>query len=203
MIALTESRCLCTVGGCDKIRPLWRHYYTGCHAIWFWVDSNDVERISGSDGSAAFELSRIAMEDGLDDVGSVVILCNKQDLPGALSCEEITQRLGLANRPLRWPHVVLPACATRGEGLWEALAWTIDTLRNQGRSDPRAVRPFPLMLFSVLCSCCSCCSCCWSSGVDCPLILRLSRRTGRAASAATPGRPPRNVAAVVGCGRRT
>lgn len=34
------------VGGQDKIRPLWRHYFQNTDAIIFVVDSNDKERIS-------------------------------------------------------------------------------------------------------------------------------------------------------------
>merc|ERR1719229_1168052 len=33
------------VGGQDRIRPLWRHYYMGTNAIIFVVDSNDRERM--------------------------------------------------------------------------------------------------------------------------------------------------------------
>lgn len=33
------------VGGQDKIRPLWRHYFSNTHGIIFVVDSNDRERI--------------------------------------------------------------------------------------------------------------------------------------------------------------
>ncbi len=33
------------VGGQDKIRPLWRHYFSNTHGIIFGVDSNDRERI--------------------------------------------------------------------------------------------------------------------------------------------------------------
>jgi ADP-ribosylation factor protein 1 len=29
------------VGGQDKIRALWRHYYVGCDGVIFVVDSND------------------------------------------------------------------------------------------------------------------------------------------------------------------
>ena len=34
------------VGGRDKIRPLWRHYYLNTSALIFVVDSNDRERIN-------------------------------------------------------------------------------------------------------------------------------------------------------------
>ncbi|ETW16931.1 ADP-ribosylation factor 1 [Plasmodium falciparum Santa Lucia] len=33
------------VGGQDKIRPLWRHYYSNTDGLIFVVDSNDRERI--------------------------------------------------------------------------------------------------------------------------------------------------------------
>lgn len=43
------------VGGQDKIRPLWRHYFSNTHGIIFVVDSNDRERIV--DGTAAASAS--------------------------------------------------------------------------------------------------------------------------------------------------
>merc|ERR1712241_275628 len=38
------------VGGQDKIRRLWRHYYQGTQGVIFVVDSNDRERIDDSSG---------------------------------------------------------------------------------------------------------------------------------------------------------
>ena len=36
------------VGGQDKIRPLWRHYFQNTQGLIFVVDSNDRERVSGA-----------------------------------------------------------------------------------------------------------------------------------------------------------
>lgn len=36
------------VGGQDKIRPLWRHYYQNTQAIIYMVDSSDQERIEAA-----------------------------------------------------------------------------------------------------------------------------------------------------------
>eukprot|EP01084_Bolivina_argentea_P319746 554605_1 len=36
------------VGGRDKIRPLWRHYYQNTHGVIWVIDSNDRERIDDS-----------------------------------------------------------------------------------------------------------------------------------------------------------
>ena len=43
------------VGGQDKIRPLWRHYFTNTQGLIFVVDSNDRERIQ----EAAAELNKM------------------------------------------------------------------------------------------------------------------------------------------------
>jgi hypothetical protein len=32
------------VGGCDKIRPLWRHYFQNTDGVVFMVDANDRDR---------------------------------------------------------------------------------------------------------------------------------------------------------------
>jgi hypothetical protein len=50
-------------GGCDKIRPLWRHYYQNTTGVIFVVDSNDRERI----GEAREELYRMMAEPELND----------------------------------------------------------------------------------------------------------------------------------------
>ena len=54
------------------------------------VDSNDRERIS----EAADELQRFLNEDELQDC-IVLVLANKQDLPNAMSVEEVTDKMRL------------------------------------------------------------------------------------------------------------
>ena len=83
------------VGGQDKIRPLWRHYYTGTNGIIFVVDSNDSERLDDETGvSARDEIQQLLNNDELRDA-SLLVLANKQDLPNALKVSEIADRLGL------------------------------------------------------------------------------------------------------------
>merc|ERR1712217_801912 len=120
------------VGGQDKIRPLWRHYYTKTHTIIFVVDSNDRERIddfSGSDNSAKEELHRMLAEEELRDA-VVLVFANKQDLPNAMSVNEVTERLGLNQlRNRQW--YIQSTCATTGDGLYEGLDWLSQTLRGK------------------------------------------------------------------------
>ncbi|KAK4672608.1 Arf GTPase arf1 [Podospora pseudopauciseta] len=78
------------VGGQDKIRPLWRHYFQNTQGIIFVVDSNDRDRIP----EAREELQRMLNEDELRDA-LLLVFANKQDLPNAMSVAEITDKLGL------------------------------------------------------------------------------------------------------------
>merc|ERR1712099_59260 len=78
------------VGGQDKIRPLWRHYYQGTQGLIFVVDSNDRDRIE----DAREELTKIL---GEEEMHSAVLLvfANKQDLPNSMAAAEVTEKLGL------------------------------------------------------------------------------------------------------------
>jgi len=110
------------VGGQDKIRPLWRHYFSNTQGLIFVVDSNDRERIE----EAASELKKMANEDELKDA-VILIFANKQDLPNAFSVSELTEKLGLQDyRGRRW--YVQAACATQGTGLYEGLDWLSNEL---------------------------------------------------------------------------
>jgi ADP-ribosylation factor protein 1 len=105
------------VGGQDKIRPLWRHYYANTNAVIFVVDSNDRERI----GEARDELHKMLSDDQLRDC-ILLTFANKQDLPNAMNAAEMTDKLGLHNLKQRnW--FIQPCCATTGEGLFEGLDW--------------------------------------------------------------------------------
>ncbi len=65
------------VGGQDKIRPLWRHYFQNTQGIIFVVDSNDRDRIAPE---ARDELQRMLNEDELKNA-LLLVFANKQDLP--------------------------------------------------------------------------------------------------------------------------
>lgn len=64
------------VGGQDKIRPLWRHYYNGTQGLIFVVDCADLDRID----EARTELHRIVNDREMKDA-LILIFANKQDLP--------------------------------------------------------------------------------------------------------------------------
>ncbi|XP_030115427.3 ADP-ribosylation factor 3 isoform X1 [Taeniopygia guttata] len=141
------------VGGQDKIRPLWRHYFQNTQgrclrgqrggtrgAGWpqeprhcpllspgliFVVDSNDRERVN----EAREELMRMLAEDELRDA-VLLVFANKQDLPNAMNAAEITDKLGLHSlRHRNW--YIQATCATSGDGLYEGLDWLANQLKNK------------------------------------------------------------------------
>ncbi|KAK9516793.1 hypothetical protein VZT92_024704 [Zoarces viviparus] len=105
------------VGGQDKIRPLWRHYFQNTQGLIFVVDSNDRERVAES----SEELTKMLNEDELKDA-IVLVFANKQDLPNALSVSELTDKLGLQTLRHKSWHIQ-STCATQGTGLYEGLDW--------------------------------------------------------------------------------
>ncbi|XP_032503802.1 ADP-ribosylation factor 4 isoform X1 [Phocoena sinus] len=121
------------VGGQDKIRPLWRHYFQNTQGLIFVVDSNDRERIQ----EGAEELQKMLQEDELRDA-VLLLFANKQDLPNAMAISEMTDKLGLQslrNRTFcgkqehhkdQW--YVQATCATQGTGLYEGLDWLSNEL---------------------------------------------------------------------------
>jgi len=112
------------VGGQDKIRPLWRHYYQGTNGLIYVVDSNDRDRVE----DAREELTKMLNEDEMRDA-VLLVFANKQDLPNAMPAAEVTEKLGLHNlRSRQW--YIQSACATTGDGLYEGLDWLSRTLAN-------------------------------------------------------------------------
>ncbi|KAJ1809842.1 Arf GTPase arf1 [Coemansia sp. RSA 2523] len=113
------------VGGQDKIRPLWRHYFQNTQGIIFVVDSNDRDRIP----EARDELQRMLNEDELRDA-ILLVFANKQDLPTAMNNDEIVDSLNLGTiRNRQW--YIQKTCATSGEGLYEGLEWLSENLKSR------------------------------------------------------------------------
>ena len=110
------------VGGQDKIRVLWKHYYQNTDGLIFVVDSNDQDRIE----DAAEELKKMLAEEELKDC-AVLVMANKQDLNGALAPGEVTKRLGMGDLKGRtW--LVQGTSATTGQGFKEGLDWMASVL---------------------------------------------------------------------------
>jgi len=106
------------VSGGDKIRPLWRNNYKECHCqgIIFVVDSSDRDRIQ----EAQTEFLRMINSDECQNA-VLLVYANKQDLPNAMTAQEIADKLKLPSIKQEW--YIQASCATTGDGLYEGLEW--------------------------------------------------------------------------------
>ena len=71
------------VGGQDKIRPLWRHYFSGTQGLIFVIDSSDVDRIEAAGKELETIIQNREMKDAL-----LLVFANKQDVAGGKSTVE-------------------------------------------------------------------------------------------------------------------
>ena len=109
------------IGGQDRLRPLWRHYYENTNGIIFVVDSCDATRMK----LARDEIAKMMEEPALRDA-KLVVFANKQDMPNAVPAMDIINVLELRNLKNKW--FVQPTSATTGHGLYEGLDWLAQNL---------------------------------------------------------------------------
>ncbi|XP_050706629.1 ADP-ribosylation factor-like protein 4C [Eriocheir sinensis] len=112
------------VGGDDRVRTLWRAYTRGADAVLFVVDaSSGEERLE----EARHELHVLVRRQAAQSAAlrrsrpPLLVLANKQDLPGARTPAAMADALGLHDLPPAQPWGLAPACAVTGEGLPEAM----------------------------------------------------------------------------------
>ncbi|CAL5212718.1 unnamed protein product [Lathyrus oleraceus] len=111
------------VGGQEKLRALWRHYFNNTDGLIYVVDSLDRERI----GKAKQEFQNI-INDPFMLNSVILVLANKQDLRGAMTAREVCDGLGLFELKNRKWHIQ-STCALKGDGLYEGLDWLSSTLK--------------------------------------------------------------------------
>ena len=116
------------VGGQEKLRRLWRHYYRGTHGLIYVVDSNDRYRID----TAREELEAILASDEMDGA-SLLVLANKQDLPDAMAPAEVAEKLGLHKmRGREW--FIQGSNGVTGDGLYEGMDWLVKSVNSKARA---------------------------------------------------------------------
>ncbi|KAH8601739.1 ADP-ribosylation factor family-domain-containing protein [Bisporella sp. PMI_857] len=113
------------VGGQDKIRPLWRHYFSGTQGLVFVVDSGDKDRID----EARQELHRIINDREMKE-SLLLVFANKQDVKDAMTAEEVAEALKLNTLKDRIWNVE-PTIAINGQGLIEGMKWLSDNIKSQ------------------------------------------------------------------------
>lgn len=78
------------VGGQERIRTLWRHYYEDVNGIIFVIDSADPQRFA----EARQELEQIVSDVRLEGL-SVLVLANKEDIQGSVTVAQLAKELDI------------------------------------------------------------------------------------------------------------
>ncbi|KAK4362804.1 hypothetical protein RND71_018045 [Anisodus tanguticus] len=123
------------VGGQEKLRPLWRHYFNNTDGLIYVVDSLDRERI----GKAKLEFQAIIRDPFMLNA-IILVFANKQDMRGAMTPMEVCEGLGLYELKNRKWHIQ-GTCALRGDGLYEGLDWLASTLKEHEATGYSSIGP--------------------------------------------------------------
>lgn len=122
------------LGGQVGLRTIWEKYYEEAHAVIYVIDAACPSR---------FEDSKSALEKLLrheDLIGApVLILANKQDLPGAASAEEVARYLDLKELDDR-NYMFEGISAHEGIGVKVAIDWLVSTMARSKRAELLRVR---------------------------------------------------------------
>lgn len=132
--ALKRGRFQVTVfdlGGGERIRGIWKHYYSECHGVVFVVDSSDVRRIP----EARQTLAEVMQHPRISGK-PILLMANKQDQEGALLESEIMETLSLMKLVTenKSRYKIQPCSAVRGRGrkrdksIVSGLKWLLDTI---------------------------------------------------------------------------
>lgn len=113
------------VGGQKSLRSYWRNYFESTDGLIWVVDSADRMRLH----DCKKELASLLVEERLAGA-TLLVFANKQDLPGALSAEDIRQALDLDS--ITTHHWLIQDCsAVTGENLLKGIDWVIDDIASR------------------------------------------------------------------------
>jgi len=113
------------VGGQKSLRSYWRNYFESTDGLVWVVDSTDKRRLA----DCVQELHQLLVEERLAGA-TLLVFANKQDVPGALSAEEIKEVLDLDNiKTHHWS--ILPCSAVTGKNLVKGIDWILDDISSR------------------------------------------------------------------------
>ncbi|GAX75160.1 hypothetical protein CEUSTIGMA_g2604.t1 [Chlamydomonas eustigma] len=113
------------VGGQKTLRPYWRNYYEKTDGLIWVVDSADRARL----GDCKAELHALLQEERLFGA-TLLIFANKQDVPSALSVQELEEELDFASISKR--HCRIVACsAVNGTGILDGFDWLVKDISSR------------------------------------------------------------------------
>uniref|UniRef100_A0A8C8ZBK1 ADP-ribosylation factor-like protein 14 n=1 Tax=Prolemur simus TaxID=1328070 RepID=A0A8C8ZBK1_PROSS len=117
------------VGGQEKMRTVWDYYCENTDGLVYVVDSTDQQRLEDS----RREFEHILKNEHIKNV-PVVLLANKQDMPGALTAKDITRMLRVKKLCSDRNWYVQPCCAITGDGLAEGFRKLTEFVKSRMKS---------------------------------------------------------------------
>jgi ADP-ribosylation factor related protein 1 len=118
------NQCQCMfwdLGGQLRMRDIWHKYYSEAHGLIFVIDSADPGRFE--EAKQAFDAVRSHEE--LRGI-PVLLVANKQDLPGAVSPEELERIFSWGGTT---PFRVQPVSCLTCEGIADGIRWEVEEAR--------------------------------------------------------------------------
>lgn len=110
------------IGGQISLRAYWKNYFEETDGLVWVVDSNDKMRLTDCKN----EMHKILKQEKMSGA-TLMVFCNKQDVEGALSVEQIKDFLDLDNITSRHWGLV-PCSALTGKGILEGMSWLADDI---------------------------------------------------------------------------
>ncbi|XP_020270154.1 ADP-ribosylation factor-related protein 1 [Asparagus officinalis] len=122
------------LGGQIGLRTIWEKYYDEAHAIIFVIDASRPSSFEDSKSS----LEKVLRHQDLKGA-PILILGNKQDLPEAVSSEELARYLDLKELDER-AHMFEAVSAYSGMGIKLAVDWLVEVMERSKRTELLRVR---------------------------------------------------------------
>jgi len=114
------------VAGGEKVRDLWKHYYSGTDAIIWVVDSTDEKRFQESADALAIAIKDPELKRDLP----VFVALNKSDVSGSKSVDEIKAVLHLETLLKDREWTVMKTDAKKGDGVHEGFLWITEQIKS-------------------------------------------------------------------------
>ncbi|MEE6501188.1 hypothetical protein FKM82_004091 [Ascaphus truei] len=124
------------VGGQHNMRTFWCYYFENTDGLVYVVDSTNKQRLEESKKEFEFILQNELIKNV-----PVVVLANKQDLPGALNAEEITRKFNMKKYCCDRDWYVQPCSALSGQGLADGLSKVTEFVKNCMKSKEDVLLP--------------------------------------------------------------
>lgn len=113
------------VGGQKSLRSYWKNYFESTDGLVWVVDCADSDRLE----ACREELHDLLKEERLSGA-SLLVLANKQDLPGALDSAQIENALNLKTiKTHNW--ALYPVSAVQGDNVLKSFKWLVEDIGNR------------------------------------------------------------------------